>query len=316
MVDFSISSNSVIVTSSTNGYFSGLLSAGSALATIGGTDFVAVTNINGNLQLVAFTGYSNVSGGGVIQNNSSEVVRITSGLGGVISLDNTVLTTMIYSMSATNADAAATVGFNGQRVLMLSTNGGILLSPGSLGLTLGTNNNDGFLSAGAVPNGNGELIFINNSANNLTDNTPLSSNGVGSLTVTVDGSGVVNFNGSTNNFNALYVNAGTANFTGANNIIASNSVANSAAVVVNGGVLTFAPTTFNFISNGNFIVNGGTAAINGVTVIGSNIYAGNVAGSRGVVTISTNVYVKEMELGRVSGAAGAVYQTAGTVNMN
>jgi len=319
VVDLTLPANGFIVTTNLNSY-AGILTNNGAVLTINGTDFVAVTNVLGNLVMTNFTGYSNVVAGDVINNNSGAVVRITSGSGNAITLNS--LTTMIYSMSAINADASATIDFNGQRMLMVGTNGVILLAPGSMGLTLGTNSNDGFLSAGQTNSVGGELIFINNSANALTDNAPLTSNGTGTLSVTVNGSGVVNLYGSTNAFNALYVNSGTVNLQNVTFISGATNGGIGNSYNQRGGTVTLAAGSTNTFLGGNTIVDGGTLYVNGLlasSIIGTNAafntIVGNAAGSRATLVVGGNLTSSNLLVGNSAGAAGAVIQTGGVVRL-
>ena len=309
VVDVGLPQNGSIITTTTNNN-AGLLAVGNVLVTITNTDFAMVTNINGSLVVAKFNGYTNVAGGNLIANNTNSVLGLWQGAGGNITIDTQ--TTAIYAIAATNTDQMATInvtgGTNALNTLRLGTNGAILLAPVSRGLTIGASVNDGFLTAGSTNAAAGEIVLINNSANNLVINSSINSNGIGAVVVTVDGSGVVNING-TNFFNGLYVNSGTVSVSN------TTILAGASPLTVRGGTLIVSGANNNF-GGGNMVVDAGQLIISNTITTGNNLFIGNAIGDRGVVLVSSNFLGganSQLDLGFVAGSAGAVYQTAGIV---
>jgi autotransporter-associated beta strand protein len=284
------------------------MSGTNVLMTVGFTDWAMATNFaTGSAEITNYVGYTDAIGGDSIGNNSNSNVRLIVGGAGDLSLNAGV--TAINSLAATTT-AARTIGFAGQMLRMGQT-AGILLTPTSGGLTLGSSANDGFLTAGGDANTAGELVFINNSVNALTVNSMVVSNGNAALSVTVNGNGAVNFYGS-NAFNRAYINSGTVTF------YSTNSMSSASPYTQRGGVVIFDAASTNTFAGGAVYVYGGTQIVNGpVNVVGNFSYlVGNSAGDRAVAVVSTNMNLYQLRVGDGASSAGAVYQYGGNVNAN
>ncbi|MBI5395855.1 MAG: autotransporter-associated beta strand repeat-containing protein, partial [Verrucomicrobia bacterium] len=302
-----------VVTTTLFTNYAGLLSSNNVLATFNGTDWATVTNSGGALILTNFTDSVDVTDGSAMPAvASNQNVRIIGGgAGGNVTFG---ALTEFNALAVTNP--VATTNDLAGGMLRLGQTGGILVTPGSGGLQIGSAVNDGFLTAGGADNTAGELVFINNSANPLTVNSVITSNGTGAITVTVNGNGAVNFAGD-NAFNQAYVNAGNVTFFGTNNITGA------APLTVRGGTVTLAAGGSNTLGGGTTLVDGGgLLSINGSLVANTNIRVGVTAGSRAVMTIGgegslliTNT-ASALQLGFGAGTAGAFYQTGGIVNIS
>ena len=275
--------------------------------TVNGTDWGAADSLN---HLVPYTTYTNVALGTILTGVSSNNVRLVTG-SGLVTLASP--TNAINNLSVTNG-VTALVDFGANKVLRLGGAssagiGGILAAPGAGTLTLGTNVNHGYLSAGSNTTA-GELIFINNSINPIIVNAAVVNNGGSAVAVTVNGTGGVNFTGTNAFTGGFFVNAGTVNL--------SNTNVLTGAVRVTGGTLNLTSSSSN--SLGATIVSGSARLnINGPTLIGGNLTVGNSMGDRAVVVIGTNVSAVNGYI--LAGTAddrhtaGAVYQTNGAVIM-
>ncbi|MFZ2640322.1 MAG: autotransporter-associated beta strand repeat-containing protein, partial [Verrucomicrobiia bacterium] len=311
VLDASFESGSRITSTLTNNY-AGLLGFGTAstvgtnvLITINGVDWAMATNFAaGRATITPYDGYTDIQSGGTMVDGSNTNVRITdAGPGGFISLGAGV--TRINSLIAADTTAVVTNDFAGQ-MLQMGQTAGILLTPTSGGLTLGSSANDGFLTAGGDTNTLGELILINYSDSALTVNSSIISNGMGAVTVTVAGNGSVNFMGN-NAYNQTFIHGGNVVFYGTNNI------SGSSPLTVYQGEVTFAPGSVNSLAGGSIMVDGGGVLnINGSLALSGagnpSFIVGYTAGSRAVATVSTNVTIGYQTHVGYNGA-GALYLT-------
>ncbi|MFA6564785.1 MAG: autotransporter-associated beta strand repeat-containing protein, partial [Verrucomicrobiia bacterium] len=313
ILDLTLPGGSGGITTALSNNYAGLLSSNSVLVTIDNTDWAMATNVGGSLSKITnYDGYTSVAIGNPMGNESNTNVRIGGTTAGAVTLGAAV--TSINTLAVTNT-AATTNDLVGQ-TLRLGQTGGILLTPTSGGLTIGTNLNDGFLTAGGGYNdAAGELVFINNSANALTVNSALASNGTGALTVTINGNGAVNFAGN-NNFNRLYVNSGT-NVTFSN----TNIIYSASPLTIRGGTVTLLETSTNLFVGGHTYINAGALNINGPVTFGiiggasstsNSLVVGSGTDDRGVVSVMSNVVVSyQTLLGNAALSAGALYQGGG-----
>ena len=320
ILDLTLPGGAGAITSTLSNNYAGLLGLGAAgmsgtnvLITIGGTDWAMATNFGTGINKITnYVGYVDIPDGSVITNGNMNMRIIGGGPGSDITLNSAVTT--INSLVVTNA-AATTINLESVKTLRLGETGGILLTPTSGGLQIGASANDGFLTAGGVDNTAGELVFINNSANALTVNSALASNGTGVLTVTVNGNGALNFAGANNNFNRFYINSGVVTLSG------TNAVISASPLTIRGGTVTLLATSTNWFSGGHAYVNAGTLNINGPVTFGiiggassttNSLMIGSATDDRGVVSVTTNVIVSGQTLiGNGSGSAGALYQGDG-----
>jgi hypothetical protein len=318
IVNFSNDVGSILTTTTTNN-LTGILGP---WAIYGGTDWAAITNPVAertvNYKLTNFSGYVNFAGAGTITDGSNQNLRLASG-GGVSYALNT-LTTTVNTILA-NDGAGGAVITNMGRTLRLGgslNSGGIFLPAASGGLTVGNSANDGYLTAGTTNNGAGEMVLINHSANALTINSSIISNGSGAVTVTVNGPGTVNF-GVSNAFNALYINSGNVTLSGTNIVYGVNPV------TIRGGTVTFASGSTNFFSgtNGNVSVESGVVNLNGAlmaggyggTPVSSNSFlVASATSGRAVLNLAGSLASAGMiQAGVGANSAGAIYQTGGAL---
>lgn len=198
-------------------------------ATVAGADWAANSTGGADGPIVAYTGYTDIAArGSVIPNSANANIRINSpGTSGNITLAATVTT---INTLLQNSTTAATVDVSG-KTLRLGATGGVLVPAEKGTLTLGTNPNEGTITAGGADNTPGELILINNSANNLVVNATVADNGTGQVHLTKAGSGPVTLTANNTHTGTNYIVGGTLNISSAANL-------GSGAVVINGGILS------------------------------------------------------------------------------
>ncbi len=152
------------------------------------------------------------------------------------------------------------------------------------------------------------LTFSNNA-------TSFNIGSAGSDTLTLSANGVVNNSGASQTLSlpvALTV-AQTFN-TGTGNLNVSGAISDSGAGLTKSGSGTMTMSGNNTYT-GPTTVNAGTLSIVGSNASTASISVGSVA-SNAVLNVSGNASALFVLLGNVSGAAGAVYQTGGTINAN
>ncbi len=294
VVDFSLPASGAIRTTglNTNGILGGF-------ATVGGTDWAANSSGSGIGDIVAYTAYEDLFGD-IIGNDGTKNVRLTNLADANITLAAPVTT--IYTLTMNDAGLAHTINLAGQ-TLRLGTQGGILQAPSSLGLTIGSIRNDGFLTAGLTNNGPGELIFINNSASAITVNSAITSNGTQRMQLTKAGSGPVDFVGDVAVGNNTFILDGTATLKGTNVL---------GATYVTGGSLVFDTGSSNRLT-GTLAINGGSVTVNGRVHSSAEVQIGSLSGGRGVLNINADLYTTRLRaaLNDHSFSAGAIFQTGG-----
>jgi len=267
--------------SATNGYTTttsndatGILGA---WATVGGTDWAS----NNGTNVVAYTGYADLSGGtpGILDGSTTNV-RVTSGSTGDIGQASGTVT--VNTLNANDATARViTVGAG--NTLRLGLTGGIL-SSGTGGLTIGASGNAGTLTAGGANNTASTLILNNTSGSALAVNSVIANNGTGAVTLLKTGTGTTTL-------------AGTNTFTGGANIyqgtlsIAANAAlglqSTGAALTLDGGTLQ---TTANVglyngtIGTNNRNVTLGTAGGTFDTATGTTLTVAGVVSGSGTLT--------------------------------
>ncbi|MBM3890916.1 MAG: hypothetical protein FJ388_17535, partial [Verrucomicrobia bacterium] len=236
MLDLTLPGGAGEITSTVSNNYAGLLglaapglSGTNVLITIGGTDWATATNASGvGYKITNYSGYTDVAIGSSIASDSNTNVRIGGTTAGAVTLAAAV--TSINTLAVTNA-AATTNDLEATKTLRLGQTGGILLTPGSGGLTIGSSVNDGLLTAGGADNTAGELVLINNSGGALTVNSVITSNGTGAITVTVNGHGEVNFYGS-NAYNQTFINGGRVTFYGTNTVTGPSPLTQRGGTVI------------------------------------------------------------------------------------
>jgi autotransporter-associated beta strand protein len=197
-------------------------------ATVGGADWAINSTGAGDGPITAYTGYTDINAlGSTIANSAASNVRLNAaGAGGNIALGaaTTTINTLVQ-----NTTTAATVDTSAG-ALRLGATGGVLIPASRQSLTIGASANSGSLTAGGADDAPGEIILINNSANNLTVNSTITDNGAGVVSLTKSGSGSATLNGNNSHSGTNYIVGGTLNINNAANL-------GSGAVVVNGGTL-------------------------------------------------------------------------------
>jgi autotransporter-associated beta strand protein len=278
--------------------------------TVNGKDFVT---LGADKSLQVNTSYTNVPAGGQIltgTNSQMANVRLIDGGAGNITL--AAGTTTIQNLLATNS-TAVTIDVGAGNTLRLSgvsgTAGGLLLTPDSGGLTIGTAANSGKLTAGAITdNAASDLVIIQNSANDLTINSAYGNNGTGAsaLTIAGTGAGAVNLNGMNTNTGGFYVNSGTVNLSNTNRLTGS--------VALRGGTTTFTSTSSNSLGN-VYVAGNGILNINGLTTLGGNsLNVGTTTpADRALVIIGTNLNLNAINIGTGNNGQGAIHQTGGAL---
>ncbi|MFA6565004.1 MAG: autotransporter-associated beta strand repeat-containing protein, partial [Verrucomicrobiia bacterium] len=311
---------SVITTTTTNNN-SGVLGG---WATINGSDWAMVTNVfdAATLKITNYNAYVSFINAGWVNNGSNQNIKITSrgltnyyGLNSGSPLNRTVT---VNSILATGPGMSVIT--NAGVTLRLGQSGGIFVPTNSGGLTIGASINDGFLTAGGANGQAGELIFINNSVNPINVNAGITTNRSGPLmSVSFNGSGVVNIYGSdvrgssgaVISNNATFVNAGTVNYYGTNT--------QSGLVAVRGGTLNLLPSSVSSFRWTTVVDGPGVLNANGFLRSATNFTVGATVGSRAVMNIGGNLAFgagnSGLQVGNGAGSAGAVYQTGGVVNI-
>ncbi|MFA6564783.1 MAG: autotransporter-associated beta strand repeat-containing protein [Verrucomicrobiia bacterium] len=291
-------------------------------ATFGGTDWAAVSNIWGlapltapNLVITNFTAYTPPTGV-LFADNSNANMQVTGSGGARYGL-------MGWTNSVNTLRANETIWnmiTNNSKTLRLGQFGGILLPSTSGGLAIGELANDGYLTAGGANNQAGEMVLINNSGNALTINSAVTNNGSGAVTVTVAGTGTVDFNGRTWITGALNANGGTVNINGTTNGMGSLAV-RAGTVNINGASsFTNTPFTHSIVDSGVLNINAptmfglaATTALPTGTMPTNYLLVANSTLSRAVVNVATDVTAYLMQAGVGAYSAGAIYQSGGTL---
>ncbi len=146
--------------------------------------------LDGSGNVVGYTAFTDVVGGGTISSAPASNVRIASS-GAAITLVAAGLTD-INTLFFGDGGAAQTVDVAAGKILRFGAKGGIFNASRQLGatriLTIGTAVNVGFVTAGGADNTPGDLYlietpFIGNTGNQLVMNSRITNNGTGAVTV-------------------------------------------------------------------------------------------------------------------------------------
>jgi fibronectin-binding autotransporter adhesin len=184
-------------------------------ATFNNTDLATV--VSG--QVVAYTGYTPITGAPVIANSPGSNVKWSgsSGSATLASATTTDINSLVYSDAS-----ASTITMTAGQTLRLGATGTIFRSDSTTNaansLVIGNTPNVGVLTAGGAPNTPGELVLNVNdnstslsSAQNTDDlliNAAITDNGTGKVTVVKTGLGSVKFGGTDTFTGNIYVNEG------------------------------------------------------------------------------------------------------------
>jgi outer membrane autotransporter protein len=287
-----------------------------AWATYNNTGLATYSVANGVVEVT----YTDIDAqGSTIANGADTNVRILNdGAGADIALG--AATTAINSLLQSNADIAATVDTAG-KTLQVNT---IMIGTGEESLTIGAAANDGTLTTGTA---GGELILINNSANDLTINAVV-ANHTSASSLTTSGTGTTTLSGTNTYTGATTIGAGSTLA-----LSATGSIATSSGVANSGTFTTAAATTIDSLTGAGTTTIGGTLTIGDVTgtdctysgIIGDGAGTfGLIKAGEGELTLSgNNTYggVTTVNAGTLSlmgdntAATGGVTLTAGTLNL-
>lgn len=289
-------------------------------ATVSGTDWAT---IDSNSNVVAYTGYTDVTAGTAIPNNNTYNIRINGSSAGTLTLQNGGSGNTNYINSLLQKQtAAATIDTGGGTLLiggpLNDSNwggvGGVLMAPGSGALTIGVSPNSGFLTTqpGSYANGStaGELVFINNSTNSLTINSTITDN-ANPIGITVSGTGTVILAGTNTNTGPVSVNVGSTLQVGAGGTTGS---VGSGAISVTGNLAfnrSDSPTIANAISGTGTVIQNGTGTITLSTV---NSFTGGLVINSGTVLSTTSGGSTSLGDGPVTVNAGGTLEGSGTSN--
>ena len=226
-----------------------------AYATFTGTNGVIDWAANNGINIVAYTGYTDLAGGSpTILDAPTSNIRITNGSTGDVGQG--VGTTTVNTIRSTS-DAARTLVVGSGNTLRLGATGGILAT-GTGGLVVGASGSAGFLTAGGADNAAGEIVLHNTTA--LTINSSVVDNGTGAVALTKVGTGTAVLANANSHTGGTTVNQGTLALSAG-----TNRLATSGDITVNGGVLDLGTSTQNI--SGAVLINGG--AISNGTIVKS-----------------------------------------------
>ncbi len=222
-------------------------------ATVNGSEWAAKDAENDNIVPWSSVGgtYTDVtrlsSGSKTIASNPASDVRIIDGTGTAGNITNAAPgTTDIATLFAAVTGGTATYAPGATDVLRLSVTGTVALTgaAGTGALTVGTNANNGILTAGGAADTAGTLTFVNNSSANLiTVNSSIADNGTGAVGLRKLGPGTLAFDGTS--------------------AVNPPSLSHSGGTFIDEGTLRFrmrgAATTVDYqIGTGSIAIQGGT----------------------------------------------------------
>ncbi len=187
-------------------------------AVVNSADFATV---NGSSQIVAYTGYTAVSGA-TGAGSSTQNALFQAGN----SVDTATVDYNTVKLAAAPSFAAGT------NILRLGATGAILMPTGLAATAIGSAAGNGVLTAGGAANTAGELNLINWSANALTINSAINNNGTGVVTLVKSGSGGVTLATANGYSGGTIINQGTLTASAANQL-------GTGGITLNGGQLTF-----------------------------------------------------------------------------
>lgn len=152
------------------------------------------------------------------------------------------------------------------------------------------------------------LTFSNNA-------TSFNIGSSGGNTLTLTANGVVNNSSSAETLNVpVALTVAQAFNTGTGSITASGAISDAGGGITKSGTGALTLSANNTYT-GPTTVNAGTLNISGSIASTNSIFLGNLA-SNSVLNVSGSISPFYLLIGNVSGAAGAAYQTGGTVNAN
>ena len=246
-------------------------------ATVAGADWAHSSASASDTPITAYTGYTDITASGsTIADGATSNVRLNgAGGGGNIALGSA--TTTINTLLQ-NTATAATINTSAG-TLRLGAIGGVLIPNGDQGLTFGTSVNSGTLTAGGADNVSGELVFINNSANDILVNSVVADNGTGSVSLTKAGPGTTTLAGANTYSGRTTVASGTLNVSADSNFGTAPGSVVPLNILINGGTLA-ATTTFTL--NPNRGIGLGPTARNGNGTI--SVASGQTLTFAGVIT--------------------------------
>jgi autotransporter-associated beta strand protein len=255
-----------------------------AWATVNNGAALATVDTNGVIQ--AYTGYTTFNAGETITSGTGANVLI--GAGGSLSTSGTTTINTLTQGSTT----ASTVDTSGGLVVG-GTNGvgGVYITPGNAGLTIGTGAGSGTLTA------SNELILENySSGGTLLINSVITGSGTA---VTVAGTGVTEFATANTYTGQTVVTSGTLQ------LDASNAITTSSGVVVTGGTLNLnGLNTAGMTQSLTSISDGGSSA-GTINLAGAKLTLGNGSADStfsGLITDTVNG----------SSAGGSIFWNGGT----
>jgi autotransporter-associated beta strand protein len=210
---------------------------GGGYATLGGADWAhTIASGAANTAITAYTGYTDIAASGsTIADGPASNVRLNSAGGG----GNIVLgaTTSSIQTLLQNTTTAATID-TASKTLRFGTNGGLLIPSGKSGVTIGTVADSGTVTAGgSAVNVAGEVVLINNSANDLLVNSVVADNGTGPVSLTKAGSGTATLAGSNTHTGTNSIVGGTLNISSDANLGAVPGATTPSSILINGGTL-------------------------------------------------------------------------------
>lgn len=286
-------SNGAVVTMSGNINVTGALSTnGSANGILGGW---AVYNNNwatldANSNVIAYTGYTDVSGGGTIPNNASANVRIpVNGTAISVGAGTTTINSLLFG-SATASTGNQTVSIGAGNTLVLGQNGGIFNNTAVAGagtyrnliiganiatggtLTAGDGINPATIRFGSAP--------LPSAAGFCTVNASITDNGSAPVTVVVAGA-YLSMNGGGNNASTNTYSGGTYILQGRVSQPGRYTFGSGPVYIVPGGQAncgTQVPNDF-YIEGSGTVENQGMGVLRLYSASLANGYTGNLPGT-------------------------------------
>ena len=293
-INFNVGSSGVTSIASTTASLSGLVSGAATWTDNTGVNWAAASGT----AITKFTAYNALTG-------TPTVPTLTSTAAANYIIDSTTTNNVTLATAATisantlkfsdtNARTIDVRNGSTQETLLLGAGstttgvteaGGILVAPGAGALTIGVAGTPGTLTVGSsTANSTGDLIFINDSSNDVTVNSVIALHGTGAPPVVISG-------------------------TGSGRVILAGNNTDTGALIINSGVLSVAtvnvaatagPLGQSAVGVGNILLNGGTlqytnSASSGVTTItdhGITVNAPStleVTNSAGVLTLTSTL---------------------------